>query len=217
MRGLESFAESLLSGHLPHKGDGPLPKKGCNLIVMKPLALAFGAVLSLIASCGGGNTTPVVSTSIVPVTHEAPTTTAPTPTTTTAPATTTTTTQPPLVLGFTPKCPVVVELAYRVGWPEHELKKLDLVAHRESRCRAEAHNASDPSKCGSRGWLQVNGSWVLPNKWWPIGFLPHYGIVQTCDELFDGEKNLRAGLLLFYYSLMKHGDGWVPWRATAYH
>lgn len=186
---------------------------------MKPLALAFGAVLSLIASCGGGDTTPVVSTSIVPVTHEAPTTTAPatTTTTTTVPATTTTTTKPPLTLGFTPRCPLVLELAYQVGWPTQEMKKLDMVAYRESRCSTHSHNASDPSKCGSRGILQVNGSWVLPNKWWPIGFLPHYGVAQTCDDLFNPEINLRAGLLLYYYSLMKHGDGWVPWRATAYH
>lgn len=186
------------------------------MIVMKPFALALGAVLSLIASCGGGNATPVVSTTAVPATHEAPTTTAPATTTTTVPSTTTTTV-PLLVVDFTPRCPLVLELAYRVGWPVYEMKKLDMVAYRESRCSPLSHNASDPSKCGSRGILQVNGSWVLPNKWWPIGFLPHYGVAQTCDDLFDAETNLRAGLLLYYYSVMKHGDGWVPWRATAYH
>ena len=181
---------------------------------MKPIALAFGAVLSLIASCGGGNASPVVSTT-VPVTHEAPTTTAPAPTTTTI-AAPNTTTEPSFVIPFQAKCPEVVLLAQKVGWPEHELPKLDRVAFRESRCRAEAHNTTDPTKCGSRGYLQVNGSWVLPNRWWPIGFLPHYGMAQTCDDLFIPEVNLRSSLLLFYYSLNKHGDGWVPWRATAY-
>lgn len=184
---------------------------------MKPFALGVGALLSLIASCGGGNASPVVSTP-VPVTHEAPTTTAPatTTTTTTAPIPTTTT-QPPLVLDFTPKCPEVLDLAYKVGWPVEEMPKLDRVAFRESRCRADAHNVTDPTKCGSRGYLQVNGSWVLPNRWWPIGFLPHYGVAENCEALFDGETNLRSGLLVYFYSLEKHGDGWVPWRATAYH
>ena len=177
---------------------------------MKPLALVFGAVLSLIASCGGGDTSPVVSTSIVPVTHEAPTTTAPAPSTTVPQ--TTTTTEPPLVLDFTPKCPELLELAHRVGWPYDQLPKLDRILFRESRCQAQAHNTDDPTKCGSRGVLQLNGSWVLPNRWWPIGFLPHYGLADTCDDLFDVDTNLRSGLLIYFYSLEKHGDGWVPWR-----
>lgn len=186
------------------------------MIVMKSLALCVGAVASLIASCGGGNNSPVVSTNPVPVTAEAPTTTRPTTTapTTTAPAPTTTT-QPPLVLTFTPRCPEAVAMAYKVGWPVSELQKLDKVAYRESRCNPKSHNKTDPTRCGSRGTLQINGSWVLPNKWWPIGYLPHFGVAMTCDDLFDLETNIRSGLYLFLYSFNKHGDGWVPWRTTA--
>ena len=152
------------------------------------------------------------TTTVVPVT----TTAAPT---TTVPATTTTTTVP---YGFTPLCPVAMEIARRVGWPESELEYLDYIAHRESRCDITADgqprhawNQDDPGS-GSRGLVQINSAWCAKNRWnpHPAGYLGALGILEDCDDLFDWETNLRAAKAIWDYDVKVHGydNRWYAWR-----
>lgn len=103
------------------------------------------------------------------------------------------------------QCPQWEDLALAVGWPEAEIETLSYVIFRESTCRPTAHNTSDPTWAGSRGLMQVNGYWCIPNKYNPDGWLQQQGVLSHCDDLFDPETNLRAGLLIWKRS------GWGPW------
>lgn len=103
------------------------------------------------------------------------------------------------------------ELALMVGWPAEEWPTLSYVLHRESRCNIGSHNKTDPMS-GSRGLMQINGYWCKPSRWTDAGWLQDREILQTCDDLYDPEVNLRAGLLIWLYGEEKHGCGWRgPW------
>lgn len=104
------------------------------------------------------------------------------------------------------------DLAIAVGWPEDQWKKLSRIMFRESRCDTLAHNTTDPTKAGSRGLIQINGFWCLPNRYNPNGFLQKVGVLGSCDDLWNPEINLRAGLAIYQYSEDVNGDGWQPWR-----
>lgn len=109
------------------------------------------------------------------------------------------------------KCGQWHDLAIAVGWPEEEWSTMSYVLHRESRCNIDSHNKTDPSS-GSRGLMQINGYWCRPNKWSQKGWLQDKGILNTCDDLFNPEINLRAGLAIWLYGEQKHGCGWRgPW------
>jgi len=85
------------------------------------------------------------------------------------------------------------------------METLDAVMYSESRCGALEFNADDPNG-GSRGLLQINGSW------WR--YLIDGGIIERLDDLYDPEVNLRAGLAIWQYGIDKHGYGWHPWKAS---
>jgi len=109
------------------------------------------------------------------------------------------------------KCGQWYELAVAVGWPKEEWETLSYVLHRESRCNIGSHNKTDPMS-GSRGLMQINGYWCRPSKWSQKGWLQDKGILSTCDDLFDPETNLRAGLAIWQYGEEKYGCGWRgPW------
>lgn len=109
------------------------------------------------------------------------------------------------------KCGEWRELALQIGWPAEEWYTLSHVLYRESRCNIGSHNKTDPAS-GSRGLMQVNGYWCRPSKWTQAGWLQDRGIVNTCEDLFEPEKNLRAGLAIWLYGEEKHGCGWRgPW------
>lgn len=112
------------------------------------------------------------------------------------------------------KCGEWRELALQVGWPAEEWSIMSYVLYRESRCSTISHYKGDPNS-GSRGLMQINGYWCRPSKWSKAGWLQDRGILATCDDLFDPEVNLRAGLAIWLYGEQKHGCGWRgPW-ATA--
>lgn len=109
------------------------------------------------------------------------------------------------------KCGEWHDLAMSVGWPSDQWPTLSFVIFRESRCNIDSWNQSDPST-GSRGLMQINGFWCRPNQYDPNGFLQSAGVLNTCDDLFDAETNLRAGLAIWNYGEEKHGCGWRgPW------
>jgi hypothetical protein len=96
-------------------------------------------------------------------------------------------------------------MARHVGWPEHELTQLIAVAYRESRCNFDAFNPTDPNG-GSAGVMQINYFWCKPSSYYANGYLQAYGLLRTCDDLFDLEDNLRSALAIYRYS-----NGWRAW------
>lgn len=111
-------------------------------------------------------------------------------------------------------CDDVVRLAIKVGWPADTLAHLARIAWRESNCQEYAYNPRDP-KGGSYGVLQINGAHLEKTPWRPQGFLQSQGIgVNSAEDLFIAELNLRAGLALYHFASEHYGDGWQPWNAT---
>ena len=111
------------------------------------------------------------------------------PTTTT---TTTTTTAPK-------GCAQYVADAITAGWPADQAPTLALVMFRESRCIPTAYNGKDMAG-GSYGLLQINGQ----HKLW----LMQLGYINSLDDLFNPDINLRAALHL--YGMV----GWSAWAST---
>lgn len=155
-----------------------------------------------------------------PTSAPAPTTVATTTTTTTTVPPTTTTTLPPL--GFTPRCPNLIQPARNAGFPESELEHLDYLGWRESRCDITAdgqprcaHNADDPAG-GSYGAWQINAGHARKNRWnqHPAGFLGALGILDDPQDLCSWEVNARAAKALWDYSLNRWGweRRWWQWR-----
>ena len=117
---------------------------------------------------------------------------------------------PPTTVVTTPitqpdACQTVFDMARHVGWPEHELTQLVAVAYRESRCKPDAFNPTDPNG-GSAGVMQINYFWCKPSSYYANGYLQAYGLLRTCDDLFNLEDNLRSALAIYRYS-----NGWRAW------
>jgi soluble lytic murein transglycosylase-like protein len=96
-------------------------------------------------------------------------------------------------------CAAYVADAISAGWPAEQAPTLARVMFRESRCIPTAYNAKD-SNGGSRGLMQINGT----HKSW----LMDTGYINSLDDLFNPDVNLRAALHLY---LMV---GWSAWAAT---
>lgn len=109
------------------------------------------------------------------------------------------------------KCGEWHDLAVAVGWPEEEWPTLSYVLYRESRCNIGSWNQTDPAT-GSRGLMQINGSWCLRNRYNPDGFLQAAGLLKTCEDLFNPRINLQSGLAIWQYGVDRYGCGWRgPW------
>jgi len=102
-------------------------------------------------------------------------------------------------------CQTVFDMARHVGWAEQDLTQLVAIAYRESRCNPAAFNPTDPNG-GSAGAMQLNYFWCKPSSYYANGYLQAYGLISTCDDLFDLEDNLRSALAIFRYS-----NGWRAW------
>jgi hypothetical protein len=101
-------------------------------------------------------------------------------------------------------CQTVFDMARHVGWPEHELSMVVSVAYRESRCMTRLTPKTQTAV--SIGVMQINYFWCKPSKYYANGYLQAYGLIRTCDDLFDLEDNLRSALAIYRYS-----NGWRAW------
>ncbi len=96
-------------------------------------------------------------------------------------------------------CAQYVADAITAGWPADQAPMLAKVMYRESRCIPTAYNGKDTAG-GSYGLLQMNGQ----HKLW----LMQLGYINSLDDLFNPDINLRAALHL--YGMV----GWSAWAAT---
>lgn len=88
--------------------------------------------------------------------------------------------------------------------------QVDYVMWRESRCRQVAFNPTDPMG-GSYGLFQINAYWCKPNRYFKNGVLQSWGIVESCNDLFNPRVNALAFMAIFDYAERYYGDGWIPW------
>jgi len=103
---------------------------------------------------------------------------------------------------YTSACEQFSALGVNLGWPADQRTVLESIMKRESNCTPNAVNRKDPNG-GSRGLLQINGSW---HKW-----LISKGIISKPANLLQADVNLRAGLEIYNYGVERYGFGWGPW------
>ena len=115
---------------------------------------------------------------------------------------TTTTSSTIYIDPYTSACEQFSALGVNLGWPADQRTVLESIIKRESNCTPNAINRNDPNG-GSRGLLQLNGSW---NKW-----LIAKGIIARPKDLLHAETNLLAGLEIYKYGVERYGFGWGPW------
>ena len=167
------------------------------------IRLLLGVALAVAAFSTAGASAPVEAPAAVAV--PAATTT----TTITKTTTTTTTTVPAWEPDPDALCPEWHLTALEAGWDENQLKRLDYVIWRESRCLPDAFNPTDPNG-GSLGLVQINRFWCIRTAHNPSGWLQNEGLVQDCTDLYDPLTNLTAARAIWEYAEAR-GCGWSPW------
>lgn len=162
-------------------------------ILAAAISLVFLVSTFVEAKAPAAEPEPVVTIAVtVPPTSSTSTTSTTSTTTTT---TTTTTTVSPVVESYDWQCPQWIDLAVQVGFRKDELKVVDRILWKESRCQPDVHNPSDPHG-GSYGLVQINGYWCESNEYNPIGFMQAQGILTTCTDLYNPVINLTAALII---------------------
>jgi hypothetical protein len=115
---------------------------------------------------------------------------------------TTTTSSTIFIDPYSSACEQFSALAINLGWDPEQRTVLESIMKRESNCTPNAINRKDPFG-GSRGLLQINGSW---HKW-----LTAKGIIAKPADLLQAQTNLLAGLEIYNYGMKRYGFGWGPW------
>ena len=115
---------------------------------------------------------------------------------------TTTTSSTIFIDPYSSACEQFSALAINLGWDPEQRTVLESIMKRESNCTPNAINRKDPFG-GSRGLLQINGSW---HKW-----LTAKGIIAKPADLLQAQTNLLAGLEIYNYGMERYGFGWGPW------
>jgi len=110
-------------------------------------------------------------------------------------------------------CPQWWDTAVRAGWELDQLKTLDYIINRESRCQRTAHNTTlNADGSTDMGLTQINDrSWCKPNRYNPVGYLQSLGLIQYCKDLFDPYVNLSAAKAIYDYAEKTNGNGFGPW------
>jgi hypothetical protein len=113
------------------------------------------------------------------------------------------------ISGATPetgRCTQWSEIAALEGFSEAEIEVLEQILWHESRC--ETNVIGDADRGGSYGIAQIHTpSWCRPTKYYPDGYLQAYGLVLTCDDLFDPRLSIRAARAIYVYA----GHSFRPW------
>ena len=110
-------------------------------------------------------------------------------------------------------CPQWWDTAVRAGWELDQLKTLDYIINRESRCQKTAHNKTlNADGSTDMGLTQINDrSWCKPNRYNPDGYLQSLGLIKYCKDLFDPYLNLSAAKAIYDYAEKTNGNGFGPW------
>ena len=152
-------------------------------------------------------TTQAPAIAYVTITDPPTTTSTTTSTTTTTVPATTTTTFAPALLPVDHVCYDWLPQLLEAGWPADPqvLGTALTIMHRESRCQPLADSGPD------HGLFQINRYWCKPSRYTDQGWLQDRGLVVDCDSLFDPITNIRSALAIYWYSVDRNGDGFLPW------
>ena len=107
------------------------------------------------------------------------------------------------------KCPQYRTTILGVGFKPKDLKTVDAIIYKESRCQSGVINSTlNRDRSHDYGLTQINGrSWCLPTRYYPDGYLQSLGIVKDCDDLLNPVTNLEAA-----YEIYRYAKGFSAWR-----
>jgi len=116
--------------------------------------------------------------------------------------------QPPVPADWL--CREWYDVSIEAGFTHDDWPALGVIMWRESRCRPDVHNGSDPNT-GSFGLSQINGYWCrgggLRTLGWPSGNL--------CPSMFDPLTNLQAARSIVQYDRDRGRCSWTQWSTRA--
>ena len=101
-----------------------------------------------------------------------------------------------------PVCQYTLDVAFSVGWPKSELRELERIIWRESRCQRLAKNRNRNGTL-DRGVTQLNDV--------NIPYLLANGAISHPHHLFRLEANLKAALAVWH-----RDDGFCSWEPPKY-
>jgi hypothetical protein len=99
-------------------------------------------------------------------------------------------------------CPQWYDVSIKAGFTHDDWPAVGIIAWRESRCFPNVHNGRDPSG-GSRGIMQVNGSWRR--------YLRERDILWDITELHDPLTNMIAARAIVQYDRDRGNCDWKQW------
>jgi hypothetical protein len=99
-------------------------------------------------------------------------------------------------------CTQWYDVSIEAGFTHDDWPAVGIIAWRESRCFPNVHNGRDPSG-GSRGIMQVNGSWRR--------YLRERDILWDITELHDPLTNFRAARAIVQYDRDRGRCDWTQW------
>jgi hypothetical protein len=118
-----------------------------------------------------------------------------------------------------------MRIALEVGFRKKDLKTLDRIVYRESKCQSKAvgWNYRKPlthKDCKLKPWKQYRkckavksadfGLTQINDRSW-VTYLRQKGIINTVDDLLNPVVNLTAAKALYDYSLDKGHHAWKQW------
>jgi hypothetical protein len=106
------------------------------------------------------------------------------------------------------KCQRWMPMAMKVGFKKSDLKELDRIMYRESRC---APGAKHYNKRNGKVWSTDMGLLQVNNYSW-VTYLRGLKIIKSSDDLLHPETNLRAAKALYDYSVKRGYNRWHQWR-----
>ena len=126
------------------------------------------------------------------------------------------------------KCPKAMRIALEVGFKKKDLKTLDRIVHRESKCitKSVGWNYRKPlthRDCKLAPWKKYRkckavrsadfGLTQINDRSW-VTYLTQKKIITKVDDLLDARTNMRAAKALYDYSLSKGYHAWKQWDTS---
>lgn len=123
------------------------------------------------------------------------------------------------------KCPKAMRIALQVGFKKKDLRTLDRIVYRESKCEPRAvgwnyRSGTSHKDCKLQPWKRYRKckavrsadfglTQINDNSW--ITYLRQEKIIVKADDLLKPVTNMRAAKALYDYSLSKGHHAWKQW------
>jgi hypothetical protein len=123
------------------------------------------------------------------------------------------------------KCPKAMRIALQVGFKKKDLRTLDRIVYRESKCQSRAvgwnyRSGTSHKDCKLQPWKRYRKckavrsadfglTQINDNSW--VTYLRQEKIIVKVDDLLNPVTNMKAAKALYDYSLSRGHHAWKQW------